>query len=380
MRMIQLSDVSPEPVEWLWRGYIPHGKVTVIEGDPEVGKSLLTLDLAARCSSGQALPDGTTCSLGSVVLLDAEDGLRDTIIPRLDAAGADRSRIYLLNGGSGGLPPALPEDIPRIEAEIRATGAKLLVISPLNAFISERVDGHRDQHVRRALAPLTQVAERTGIAVLVVLHLNKRSGGNPIYRGMGSIGIAALARCVFVVGPDPNDSGGRVLACLKSNLGPRPPSLAFRIEGAPNGSARLVWNGESDWSGPALLEQWEPESERAREAAARFLRGILKEGSAAVDEVKSRAREAGVSERTLERAKAALGIKAERRGFGPGGQWYWALPGSIDRQAELAAYDVGPLPESWHKCAVHGLGEHWQRASGEWVCPKCEAAERPAAS
>jgi len=237
-----VEDVAPERVSWLWRGRIPLGKITLIDGDPGTGKSALATDLAARVSVGRKFPDGTPCRAGGVVIASAEDGLADTIRPRLDAAGADLSRVLALATVPDGDTERLisvPEDIGVIRRGIEQVQARLVVIDPLMAFLSGDVNSHRDQDVRRALAPLAKLAEETGAALVVVRHLNKSSDGNALYRGGGSIGIVGQARSALLVARHPEDDRRRVLASLKSNLAEPAPSLAFTFTEAANGAVRV---------------------------------------------------------------------------------------------------------------------------------------------
>src|SRR5215207_5203867 len=227
---ILLSDVEPEQVDWLWPGRIPKGKLTVLDGDPGLGKSAATLDLAARVSAGLNLPDDTPCEAAGAVICSAEDGLADTIRPRLDAAGGDPSRVLSLATVTDeeGLerPISIPEDIPIIENAIGRVGAVLVIIDPLMAFFGADIDSYKDQNVRRALAALASLGERTGAAIVIVRHLNKSGGKTPIYRGGGSIGIIGAARSGMMVGEDPDDENRRVLAPAKSNLAAPAPSLS----------------------------------------------------------------------------------------------------------------------------------------------------------
>jgi len=330
-----LSEVEPERVEWLWPGRIPKGKVSLIEGDPGTGKSALTMDLAARVSAGRELPDETPCEVAGVVLLSAEDGPADTIRPRLDAAGADSSKVlalatlYDVEGQERLL--SIPDDVPLIERGIERVGAGLVVIDPLVAFLPKNVDANKDQDVRRALAPLAMLAERTGAAVVVVRHLNKGTGGKALYRGGGSIGIIGAARSALLVAKDPEDDERRVLAAQKSNLSKPAPSLSFSLEDTANGAARVVWRGESPLDAAQLLATPQDGEVRTAETEAKdFLRELLAAGPVPVEEVFEEARSAHIAEKTLRRAKTALSVTSEREGETGkrgGGRWLWALPG-----------------------------------------------------
>jgi len=329
-----LSDVEPEEVSWLWPSWLALGKLALVDGDPGLGKSAVTVDLSARASAGKAFPDGAECEPVGVVLLSAEDGLADTIRPRLDAAGADTSKILALatvpdeNGHDRLL--SIPEDLEFIEKGIRRVGARLVVVDPLMAFLSSETNSHRDQDIRRALAPLAGLAERTGTAVLVVRHLNKASANNPLYRGGGSIGIIGAARMAFVVGKDPRDENRRVLASTKNNLAMPPQSLMFGLEEAESGSVRVNWLGQSEVSAKDLLATpQDQEHADARSDAIEFLNEVLGDGPVAASQVKEEAEDAGIKERTLARAKKTARVITYREGETGKrgkGQWLWKLP------------------------------------------------------
>jgi hypothetical protein len=327
-QLIALSRVAPERIEWLWAGRIPRGKIGVLDGDPSLGKSTITLDLAARVSTGRPMPDGTPGLTGGVVLLSAEDGLADTIQPRLAAAGADLSRIVALTAIGDDRLPELPEDVKAIEEAIEGAKAVLCVVDPLMAYLSGDVNAHRDQHVRRALAPLARMAERTRAAVLVVRHLNKGATNlNPLHRGGGSIGIIGAARAGLLAARDPDDPERRVLALTKSNLGKAMPALGYRVVTAQNGAAAIEWLGASAHSAESLLVVPQDEEQRsALDHAKAVLEEILGTKAVSVTEVMRQARAAGVSERTMERAKALLLVRAWK-GQGTQGGWFWELPG-----------------------------------------------------
>jgi hypothetical protein len=329
---ILISDVEPERVDWLWRGRIPKGKLTVLDGDPGLGKSAATLDLAARVSAGLDLPDGTPCEAAGAVICSAEDGLADTIRPRLDTAGGDPSRVLSLAHVTDeeGLqrPISIPQDVPIIEEGIRRIGAVLVVIDPLMAFFGSDIDSYKDQNVRRALAALASLGERTGAAIVIVRHLNKSGGKTPIYRGGGSIGIIGAARSGMMVGEDPDDENRRVLAPVKSNLAAPAPSLSFVLEEAENGAVRVRWLGETEVAATDLLSAPREEDSSALGEARNFLVDLLQDGPVPYAEVEAAAEQAGITMRTVKRAKKDLGVESHREGESGrqgGGRWVWSL-------------------------------------------------------
>jgi len=264
------ADVEPAAVRWLWPGYVPLGKLAFLDGDPGLGKSLITLDLAARVTRGRPMPDGGRSDLtgpASVIILAAEDDAGDTIVPRLVAAGADLSRVVLWeavpDANGGDTLPEFPTDAGLLLHLILEHRAALVVVDPVMAHLADHVDTRSDQQVRRALLPLKEAAEQTDAAVLCVRHLNKTPGGNPLYRGGGSIAFIGLARAGLMVGPDPDDETRHVLASTKSNLGPRPASLAYRVVADADGVPSIRWEGTVSLTARDLLRQErEPSPER----------------------------------------------------------------------------------------------------------------------
>lgn len=327
--LVIMSTVFPEDVTWLWPGRIPCGKLSLIIGDPGQGKSTATLDLAARVSRGLPWPDGGAAPWGGVVLLTAEDGLADTVRPRLDAMEADVSRVAVLRGikvpGQAIPDPfRLDEDLVHLETAINQMGARLVVVDPISAYLGDS-DSYKDADIRRVLAPLAALAERTGAAVVGVLHLTKDSQRKVLYRAQGSLGFVAASRAVFAVAADKDDPERRLLLPIKCNLGPTPPGLAFRL--VPTGSAaRVEWSEEPVTVGveEALAGPEPPQERSERTEAENFLRNILADGPVEAKEVFAGAGALGIKDRTLNRAKASLKIKAEKDGFR--GPWLWSLP------------------------------------------------------
>jgi hypothetical protein len=313
------SDLKSKSVEWLWNLYIPLGELTDIEGNPGVNKSSFAIDLAACTSSGRALPGGSKTRPAGVVLLVSEDSMEKTVIQRLDAAGADRSRIAVLDDIL-----TIPKDLAVMEEAICKVRAKLFIIDPLMAHLGP--DANSDQKVRQALTPLKQLAERTNVATLMVRHLNKRGGRQAMYRGGGSIGIIAATRSALLIAKCPHEPNLRVLAQIKSNLGPLAPSLLLEPVTGPEGVVQIEWRGECDYTPEDLLAPADTHNGRLAEAMA-FLTKLLTDGPVEQKKIKLEAIKNGLAWRTVERAKELLEIVSDRKGFGPGSVCYWRCPG-----------------------------------------------------
>jgi RecA-family ATPase len=249
-KTLRAADIEPERIRRLWGNYLFLGKVTVIDGDPGLGKSTAMVDIAARVTTHQPMPDGSRSDLdgpASVLILSAEDGAGDTIRTRLEAAGADLERAIIwdcnIDDNGSELLPSLPEDISLMAELIQRHDVAMVTIDPIMAYLGSNTNSYRDQDVRRALAPLAKIGEATGAALVLVRHLNKAMGGSAIYRGGGSIGIVGAARSGLLAAKHPDDENRRILASTKCNLGPQPPFLAYRLEGHANGAGYVVWEG-----------------------------------------------------------------------------------------------------------------------------------------
>ena len=323
-RLVCMADVEPEAVRWLWPGRIPCGKVTLVIGDPGLGKSTMMLDLAARVSRGDRLPHGADDPIsGDVVLLSAEDGLADTLRPRLDAAHADVRRVHCLeavadtNGDEHFF--SLDRDLPDLEQAIRRTGAALVVIDPVSAYLGA-TDSYKDTEVRQVIAPLAKLAERTGVAIVGVAHLTKRSDAKAIHRAQGNVAFIAAARSAIAVGSDPTDEERRFVVSAKLNLGKKPPALAFRF----SEEGRIDWEADpvEGITADQLLNVTVGDGESCDAAA--FLREALKDEPVLQANVVKAASANGIAIRTLYRAKAFLGVKSRKRGFED--KWEWCLP------------------------------------------------------
>lgn len=327
-----MSDVQPEQLQWLWHGRIPRGCISLLAGDPGQGKSALTMALAAMVTRGWMLPghqeDGTP---GRVVFVAHEDPRAAVQRARMDAAGVDVSRVASLDD-----MPILPDGIARLETTVRDLGAQLVVIDPVGAYLSPKINAFSDSELRQALAPLQGMAERTGCAVLLVAHLNKGAGRAGLYRVGGSIGLVGQSRMAMLVAPDPQNPERRVLAPLKQNLTKPVASLVFTLEDK-GGHPQVHWHGETKLGVEALLAADDGRSKKDPQAlknAVDILRQLLALGPMAAVDVEEQAEAAGVSEMTLRRARKRLRVVTERRGgIGPAGHWWWRLPSD----EELAA-------------------------------------------
>lgn len=322
----RLSDVLPERLDWLWPGYLALGKLHVLDGDPGLGKSTMTLDLGARVSTGESWPDGGLgCTPGGVLLVSAEDGLADTIRPRLDAAGADTEKVLALTGvrASGGdRMPALPIDVELLGDLIGEHGIRFVVIDPLMAYLGSDVNSHRDQDVRRALAPLARLGEVHSAAILLVRHLNK-GAGSALYRGGGSIGIVGAARFGYMVARDPEDERRRVLASTKANLAVQPPALGFELVDK-DGYARIEWHGAVSHSADDLVRPEDEDSDDRNDAAA-WLRSYLADngGEAEAEAVLKAGVKVGFTKDTLKRSKKRAHCVSRKEAMDAG--WMWVL-------------------------------------------------------
>jgi hypothetical protein len=360
-RLVLLSDVQPAPVRWLWPGRVPLGAITLLEADPGMSKSLLTYALVARLTTGRPMPncEGGMAPAGAV-LLQAEDHL-GTVKGNLEAAGADTKRVVVCDKKfCADRPLLLPADLPCLEAAVASVRARLVVVDPLTAFLGGSVNV--DQDVRRALAPVAAFAERTGVAVLLVRHLTKAGGSNPLYRGAGSIAIIASARSALLVANDPgsDDPHRHIVAVSKASLCGAL-SLVYRT--VPKDAGVVIeWLGESTHTARDLADSGRAEHSALAEAAY-VLYSILAEGPVWAREVIRLAGKAGIAKRSLDRAKLLLGVKSRKRGSGRGSRWVWELPDDEARLRPFKDRDVEDLMDR----LIYGdddpplPGDEWKR-------------------
>ena len=338
---IRAAEVTPETATFLWDGRVPLGAITIIAGPPGQGKTQWAVGACARATRGKLEGDLAERPV-EALYISLEDSLEHTLTPRAIAAGADLSHLHFFQSvksssyhGDDERPGfQVPDDLPLLDSWLQRQEARLVVIDPITAAIPVSLNTHRDQHVRRALAPLTRIANEHSAAVICIMHLNKNAEADALNRLSGSIGFGAAARSVLLFTADPDDPEGetgsrRVLAHVKCNLGPRQPSIAYRIEprtlDTANGAVQTsiaVRDGNAHLSANDLLGRPTSANEATARGEARdFLIAELSQGSVPTMELKKRAEDAGLSWPTVERAKKQLNIRARKRGTA----WQWQL-------------------------------------------------------
>jgi len=305
--------------------------ITVLQGDPENSKSLMTIDLIARLSTGKPMPFDTRCGQPATsILLSAEDSSSRTIQPRLEAAGADLRRVVELshvNDGDKELSFVLPGHSNILEDAIVERNAKFVVFDPLTAFLDRKVNSNSEQDIRQVATELCKIAERTGVAIIWIRHLNKGDGLSAMNRGIGSVGIGAAARVGFHVGDAPGKPGFKVMACFKNNVAARPVSLEFEVIASssdPNVPV-IRWTALSDCTADDLVGQGNrksPQLDRAKE----ILQEMLATGPMWQSDIMNRCKSEGISESSMKRAKTLMGIESDKDRNQPAGGWFWHFP------------------------------------------------------
>jgi AAA domain len=327
MPFVTLDRITKQKVQWLWPGRLTLGHLAILDGDPGLGKSLVTLDLCARISTGRPFPDGqATGKPASVIVINAEDGARDIIPGRLIAAGADLSRVQVFDREPGEAFLRLPGQVRRLEDAIARSGARYVVLDPIMSFLDSSVNIASDQSVRAALAPLADLAQRHGCAIQMVRHLNKGRSKNALYRGLYSIGFIASCRLSWLIARDPQRVNQFVIAQPKNNLDSPQSSLTYTIEADETGNARIAWRGSSTLDDGDLMAGT-PDRLRIRMRAQAFLLEFLKDGPRTTREIWEAAQPHRFSKATLDRARVSLKISTSRiHGFTPEQTNYWLLP------------------------------------------------------
>ena len=306
---ICMNDVQEESIDWLWYPYIAFGKLTIIQGDPGEGKTTLILNIAAKLSKGEFLEENENINEPiNVIYQTAEDGLADTIKPRLVKAGADCKRIFVIDESE----KLLSMDDERLEEAINTHRARLLVLDPLQAYLGGSVDMHRANEVREMTRKIKAVAERTRCAVVLIGHMNKALTAKATYRGLGSIDLFAAVRSVLLVGKIHDEENLKGMVQIKSNNGPVSKAKAFKI--TDNG---FEWKGDYNITAEEIALGFRNENKVER--AKQLLRDLAKNNSSIKsDDAVLLAKSHGISKRTLQEAQKEIGVKAKRKG----NAWY----------------------------------------------------------
>lgn len=322
LKLIHMEDVQTREVNWLWFPYIPYGKITVIEGDPGEGKTTLALTLAALLSRGQPLPcdEDIPYEPISIIYQTAEDGIDDTIKPRLEKANADCSKIRVIDETEKEL--SMTDE--RLEQAIAETNAKLVILDPIQAYIGSDVDMHRANEIRPVLKRLGIIAEKYGCAIVLIGHMNKASGSKSTYRGLGSIDIQATARSVLLVARIPDKPNIRIMAQDKSSLAAAGDSIGFEI----SEDRGFECIGPYDITVDELLAGKEGRGRKKLDVAIAFIKEYFgAESEVSSNDIEEEAARKGIKRNTLLSAKKKMGITAGNRKTTDGTMyWTWILP------------------------------------------------------
>lgn len=369
VELIRADKLIPEAADWLWPGYIAAGKLHILAGVPSTGKTTIALSFAATVTRGSEWPDGTRCTAGDVLIWSGEDNLRDTLLPRLIAAGADVSRVHFVGDvttSSDGLRPFDPAaDFKALEYKAETLPSlRLVIVDPIVSAV--RGDSHKNAEVRRGLQPLVTFADKTRAAVIGVSHFSKGTAGRDVMdRVTGSLAFSAIARIVLATAKagTGEDDQGRVLVRAKSNLGPEGGGFRYQLQNlnlpAPHEhipTSRVVWSEPMRGDAREILAEIEAPLQGDRMSAVgraeAFLIEALSEGPEPARNLEEQAKAHRVSKRTLVRAKQSLGVLAYKDGMN--GPWLWALP---SKNANFAERGQAPELASFEKFGILRSGE-----------------------
>lgn len=317
---VTLSSVKARKVQWLWEPYIPFGMITILEGDPGLGKSFLSMFLASEISRGGHLPDGGDLDQGNVLYISAEDDPSYTTRPRIDAMGGDPEKIRVLNGRLAFDDAGLK----MLRAELDEYEPELIIIDPWVSFIPPDTRVKDSNSIRALIDKVESVAKDYGCAVVLIRHLTKMKQDNALYQGGGTVDMIAAARSAIRIGQHPDNPDHRVMAHLKHNVGPKGPSWVYmmQIPTKEGGVPRLEFIGEEEISVNELNAAVGNTNARPKDAAEEFLKRELRDGPRKAQEMLKLAKQVGISERTLARARTRIRVQSEQKR----GHWKWSLP------------------------------------------------------
>ena len=369
------ADLKPQPVSWLWNGWFARGKLHILAGAPGQGKTTIAIKIAATVTRGGLFPDGTRCDRGNVLIWSGEDDPADTLLPRLIAAGGDPSRVRFITGAivNGGRLPFDPaRDMSGLVAAIEPIGGiDLLIVDPIVSAVSG--DSHKNTEVRRALQPIVHLAEAVGAAVLGITHFSKGGAGrDPTERVTGSVAFGAVARVVMVAAKVQADDGTdrRIFARSKSNIGPDDGGFVYaleQVEALPGIEAsRVIWGEAVQGAARELLTEADSQGEGDAGAdtagAVDALRYILSTGTTPSAEAQAAMKAEGFTDKMTRTARAKLGVRVQRSGFGKDMRSYWTLPGSAPSDGSIPALDAIPA----HTCPQNrkaGMGTNGEKGT-----------------
>lgn len=333
------ADLTPEPVQWLWPDWLALGKFHLLAGAPGQGKTTIAMGMAATVTIGGRWPDGSLCEAGNVLIWSGEDDYTDTLLPRLIAAGADRSRVFFVDGTRTGgvVRPFDPStDTRTLKEAIQQIGSvRLIVIDPVSTAVAG--DSHKNTEVRRGLQPLVDLATTINAALLGITHLSKGGqGSDPAQRVIGSIAFTAVARVVLVAARVKGEDGAdkRILARSKSNIGPDNGGFEYhlaQVEALPGiDASRIEWGQAVEGSARDLLtDPAESDDGTDHADAVSLLKGELTADCwTGANHATQALKDAGFTKKQIWTASKKL--KVVRTKGGMGGGWYWRLPGGCD--------------------------------------------------